>query len=160
MIVCGYCDRESRDHEFCDHCNREIASLCEPVGDAPSEFELACRLTIPCSEWANRWPADPLLNLHVQVKERSFRVYGFSEVQWAAWQPRVETRQANRIAVLPELEIISVATGTIVAVESHSQDSYVINSLTMRDKTIDWIEAADGQQIDTRFEQTGRETVA
>jgi serine/threonine protein phosphatase PrpC len=114
MVLCPYCQRQSLDERFCDHCN---ALLAAPDGELPARVALPDGRVIDCSPFRG-WPADCSRPLFVDHPTSPLRVYALSRSWWRDLRAAVERRSAESLDILAPIRIVPVGDGALVVAES------------------------------------------
>jgi protein phosphatase len=117
VVTCPACGGESRDLEFCDHCNADLAP--RPVSAAPARCPLRPDSDLtPEQQSALSRPENAAF---VSTADALWRVHWVPSAAWKAWRPLVEERQHYAISPLPPCRVIEDAAGVWIAVERSSR---------------------------------------
>jgi hypothetical protein len=107
-VLCSVCGQESRDHEFCDHCNADLGRVGQnlppetcplPEGSVSLTREQRHRLLLPESF------------VILSSGREAHRVHWISNHDWAEHRPKLEKRVSLRIAAWPTGRFIDDVTG-------------------------------------------------
>src|SRR5262249_47462597 len=100
VVTCPACGRASRDLEFCDHCNVDLAPSSvvfpPPLGPLPEG-------PLPLAREQVALLGRPEAAVSVQYRGRFWRLHWIPHSHWLAWHASVEERRASRAAALPPL---------------------------------------------------------
>jgi serine/threonine protein phosphatase PrpC len=115
-VTCPLCGAISRDLEFCDHCNVDLAPRATVL--APSSCPLTHEQPLAISP-------DQVHSLHrpeaaaiVEVGSQTWRLHWIGEEQWPAYQNDVETRARTVSSALASCRVVADDGGRWVVVEA------------------------------------------
>lgn len=107
-VQCSTCGKESRDHEFCDHCNADLGRAGQslppercPLSAAGAALTAEQRHLLLFPESALLMPADG----------RIWRVHWISNYDWRERGSQIEKRLAARLPSLPQGRLSAEANG-------------------------------------------------
>ncbi len=119
-VLCPVCGKNSRDPEFCDHCNADLATSPPPPG-APD----LCPVAVPGIALSpEQWQllSDPDASLTLRVVNHFWRVHWIPGERLGNWQDRLENRQSLELAALPKIRLAPSARGLWILAESAGAD--------------------------------------
>src|SRR5262245_3283894 len=115
MVLCPYCQRQTNDVQFCDHCKALLPSAAE--GELPAAVTLPDGRTLDLSGFGG-WPADCSRPLHVPDPTRPLRVYALNRSWWRDLRAAVERRAAMALDILAPIRVVPVADGALVVADA------------------------------------------
>jgi serine/threonine protein phosphatase PrpC len=115
-VTCPACGGVSRDEEFCDQCNADLAlpSALPP----PAACPVGPEGTLPLSARQVRYLCRPEAAVTLWAGSRAWRLHWVPAPFWSRWQPRVEERLTHDIRCLPPCRVIPGESGFWVVAEA------------------------------------------
>jgi serine/threonine protein phosphatase PrpC len=116
VVTCPNCGAISRDREFCDHCNTDLAPPAAAV--APGQCPIATDLSIPLSPEQVALLTRPEASVVLRAKRQAWRVHWIAEDAWPNWLPAVQQRCDVSHSVLAPCRWVADAGGTWVIAQA------------------------------------------
>ncbi len=110
-VTCPACGGQSKDVEFCDHCNADLRGRSETA--VPSRCPLVPEILLsPEQQAALTHPEGTIV---IGAGPSRWRVHWIGEADWPSWRPAVEHRLGQNVPVLPPCQVVEDRGGVWLA---------------------------------------------